>query len=540
MQKCDLSERIYRHFEEKLLTLSQEAVLLAEKQSTEPQTEQVSEGMVGQVAGGAMWEAVHTGTEERNRTFPGGSGLSAQTPISAGSAPFSYLVALSGGRDSVSLLYLTVLFVQKHGGRVEAMHMNHNIRGEEAGRDEQFCRTLCARWGVVCHVEKRDIPTLSGRRKQGLEECAREERYKAAECIATQRRLRFILTAHNSDDQAETMLFRMGRGCSLKGLCGIPEIRENILRPMLDLSKAEITAYLAEQQIPFVEDSTNGQIRYARNRLRWQAIPALKEACPGALENMGTLSRLLREDEQFISSFLPKGMPDLQALSQLHPAVLRRYLAEKYREHLRKEEKEGQIGWAHLEPLCRKILNKESGFSVSLPGRVKVTVNRSGAYFIGDKMPKEEYACRLRPGKNQVPGTNYLVYLTNKEIFDEFFLKKEKIHNLFIKVFCNSDKIEDGFYMRTRKPGDTIRFGGMTRQLSKLIATKEKDPTKRACYPVICDEEGILWVPGYPIRQGYPTGEGDLELIRRRSGEEDSKDWNKTAVMYIWIEEQLS
>ena len=206
------------------------------------------------------------------------------------------LCAVSGGLDSMCLLEMTVRQGQKQGRRVAAAHFNHQLRGAEADRDEAFVRDWCAAREIPFFAGRGDVRAFAEETGRTVEEAARQLRYKFLE--ETRRREGFgcILTAHHADDSAETML-NLLRGTGLKGLTGIPEKRDCILRPLLSVTRAELAAYAAARDVPYVEDSTNALDDAARNMLRHQVLPVLKKLNPRVVENMSRTASLLAADE---------------------------------------------------------------------------------------------------------------------------------------------------------------------------------------------------------------------------------------------------
>ena len=190
------------------------------------------------------------------------------------------LCAVSGGLDSMCLLEMTVRQGQKQGRRVAAAHFNHQLRGAEADRDEAFVRDWCAAREIPFFAGRGDVRAFAEETGRTVEEAARQLRYEFLEKIRRREGFGCILTAHHADDSAETMLLNLLRGTGLKGLTGIPEKRDCILRPLLSVTRAELAAYAAEHRIPFVEDSTNGTDDAARNMLRHQVLPVLKKLNP--------------------------------------------------------------------------------------------------------------------------------------------------------------------------------------------------------------------------------------------------------------------
>ena len=175
-------------------------------------------------------------------------------------------VCLSGGADSTALLSALAHFKDKYSYFLSALHINHLIRGEESFRDENFCVSLCAKSGIELTVRRVDVPAEAEKRKKGLEEAAREVRYEIIKELSGKYDL--FATAHNANDNAETVLFNIIRGCAVNGLCGIPRIRDNIIRPLLSTERKDILDYLDGEGLNYVIDSTNLSSDYTRNYIR--------------------------------------------------------------------------------------------------------------------------------------------------------------------------------------------------------------------------------------------------------------------------------
>ena len=202
------------------------------------------------------------------------------------------LCAVSGGADSVALLAL--LREEGRGIRVACAHFHHGLRGAEADRDEAFVRDLCARWDLPFFVGRGDAAACARERGISVETAARELRYAFREETADAWGADLIATAHTAGDNAETLLLHLARGTGLTGLTGIPRRRGRIVRPLLDVSRAEIEAWLGERGIPHVEDSTNALDEAARNRLRHSAIPALESVNGAFLKSVGRTGTIWR------------------------------------------------------------------------------------------------------------------------------------------------------------------------------------------------------------------------------------------------------
>lgn len=223
------------------------------------------------------------------------------------------LCAVSGGADSMYLLARLLEGSGELGYRVTAAHFDHGLR-ETARRDAEFVRGWCAEHGVPCVVGRGDVAGEAKRRGTGIEETARSLRYAFLEEAANELGAEIIATAHNADDNAETLLMNLTRGSGLEGLCGIPPRRGRLVRPMLTTTREEIEGWLAERGIPHMEDETNADERYTRNFLRHRVMPLLKQVNPKAVEHMTGAAARLRRDNDVL------GAQAARVAGQAHPA----------------------------------------------------------------------------------------------------------------------------------------------------------------------------------------------------------------------------
>ncbi|MDD5937888.1 MAG: tRNA lysidine(34) synthetase TilS [Clostridiales bacterium] len=209
------------------------------------------------------------------------------------------LCAVSGGADSMCLLHL---LSRREGITLHAAHFDHALRGAESDADAQFVRDWCAEHGIPFHLGRGDVAAEAAAAGQGIEETARELRYAFLQETAREIGADVIATAHNADDNAETLLFHLARGTGLQGLSGIPPRRGNVVRPLLTTSRAEILAYLEEYGVPHREDSSNSDQRYSRNRLRAQVMPVLRELNPQFDRSCAGAIRSLRADNDYLNA----------------------------------------------------------------------------------------------------------------------------------------------------------------------------------------------------------------------------------------------
>ena len=205
------------------------------------------------------------------------------------------LCAVSGGLDSMCLLFMLNAWCAERGGRVTAAHFNHQLRGEAADRDEAFVRETCRAWDIPLTVGRGDVQKHARQEGQTTEEAARNLRYQFLRQAAEAGGCGRVYTAHHADDNAETVLLNLIRGTGLRGLSGMDWQRGGLCRPLLYVTRAELEDYAARWNIPHVEDETNADPEAAsRNLLRLQVMPLLKELNPRAAEHMGKTARQLQ------------------------------------------------------------------------------------------------------------------------------------------------------------------------------------------------------------------------------------------------------
>lgn len=217
------------------------------------------------------------------------------------------LVGLSGGADSVCLLHMLYSLRERLGITVFAAHLNHGIRGEEAERDERFAKSFCEGLGVKIFVRHVDIKTEAKQRGMSEELCGREARYAFFDELSKKYDITYIATAHNMNDSAETLLMNFMRGASLNGLCGIPARRGSVIRPILCLTRSEITEYNKSHGLEYVTDSTNLSSVYTRNKIRLELIPEIEKSFnPNFTETVVKNAENMRLDKELLDELTEK------------------------------------------------------------------------------------------------------------------------------------------------------------------------------------------------------------------------------------------
>ncbi len=400
----------------------------------------------------------------------------------------SVICAVSGGADSMALLWGLYLLREKLNITLSAAHFNHNLRGEESQRDEAFVREFCDRFDIPLYVESGDV--TAG--KKGLEAAARDARYAYLSTLPGK-----IATAHTADDNAETVLMHMVRGTGLKGLGGIAPVRGKLIRPMLTCTRQQVLLFLEEYHISYVEDSSNAGNDFLRNRLRHHVMPLLKQENPRLAENLSAMAMELRQDERALSQMAGyDSLPDVEELRGLDPAVRSRMLERFLKENGVKEPERSHIALA--ESL---VFSDNPSAKAYFPGGVTVRRDYDRLTVAADDTPLNTVVLPLC-GTVTVSGLRITVRWAEEIVNTE-------------KVFTVSPV--GAMVMRCRQSGDEIRTPGGRKSLKKLFIDRKIPAVQRLQIPVIADDAGVLGVYGIGVNldrtaQGFPAVQIRFEL----------------------------
>lgn len=397
------------------------------------------------------------------------------------------VVALSGGADSVTLLLVLEKLGKSMGFSVFALHVNHGIRGEEALRDEKFCIELCDKNCIELKVCRADIPALAAKHKKSLETCGREYRYSALKEFCSENGVDYIATAHNANDNAETVLYNLLRGSGAEGLCGIPEKRENIIRPLLNTSRSDIEAYLASLGQGYVTDGTNSDNCYTRNYIRNVILPACKTVNGDAVEAINRASRAVSEDCEYIKNSL-KELPRDTDLSVLPPSLQSRYIINEY-----KRLCGGSLEGVHIDAV-KNVLNSTETKYIALPNGINAVVCRGKLGFNKGQQFAGYEETPLKEGENLIADGCVRVFVgTHGER----------------GIRINKNAVCGRLCVRTRRQGDKVLVRKINRNIKKCFIDKKIPPALREIMPIICDERGIIYVPHVGVADRVYPKTGD-------------------------------
>ena len=375
------------------------------------------------------------------------------------------ICAVSGGADSVALLFGLFLLKEKLGISLEAAHFNHHLREAESDRDEAFVRTLCDRYDIPLHVGGGCITPG----EKGLEAAARDARYAFLRSLKGK-----IATAHTADDNAETVLMHLIRGTGLKGLGGITPVSGKVIRPMLSVTRSQVDGFLQEWCLDHIEDSSNDSDAFLRNRIRHRVMPLLKEENPKLAENLSKMALRLREDEILLSCQANfETLPAVESLKTMHPALRSRVLERFLKESGVKEPEDAHIALAEA-----LVFSDKPSARASFPGGVTITRAYDTLAVLAEDGMWEETAL---PCPGQVRYGAYLVTAAPAE---------EIIQASDVFTVVSQGELS----LRSRRTGDSVRLSGGTKSLKKLFIDRKIPASQRDKIPLLCDETGILGV----------------------------------------------
>lgn len=459
------------------------------------------------------------------------------------------IAGISGGADSVCLLFVLLEWAKRKGLELAVVHVNHGIR-QDAGADAAYVEKLCRENGLKFYLYNVDVPALAAAEKCSLEEAGRKARYRAFESAAADfgagAAAVKIAVAHNANDCSETMLFHLFRGSGLRGLGSIRPVRDNIIRPILCLERSEIEEYLQRRNIPYCTDNTNASDDYTRNRIRHHILPYAEEnIVKGSVSHMARTAELLAETEDYLEEQTQAALEaclwksgmfgqecnaakrswnncstqyilHVSALLSQHPLMQKRILHQVVK-HLSPGQKD--ISYGHIADLL-DLFTGEGNRSVDLPfgirgrreyDRVIVDiVNETGKDRAGQKLEKE----------GVLPEGKFLFSEFSMEHFTEKNQKKpwEVSQNECTK-WLDYDKIEQSLVSRTRQTGDYLTITGNTgkmirKSLKDYMIDRKIPKGERDSLPLLAEGSHVVWLVGHRISEHYKISADTKRILQ--------------------------
>lgn len=452
------------------------------------------------------------------------------------------IVGISGGADSVCLLFVLLEIQKEIGYTLLAVHIHHGLRGPEADADEQYVKALCGDYGVQCLTYHYDVECIAKQRKQSTEEAGRILRREVFARVKEEYQGTKIAMAHHKNDNAETLFLNLARGTGLKGLGGMLPVRNDIIRPLLCVEREEIEKYLAKINISFCTDSTNESNEYTRNKIRNCVLPYFKkEINPQVIEHVNETMEQMREIQLYIKEQVKHIYPTyvisrpeekiiLTQSFQRIPQALQNPLIQICLEEITKQEK--NISKNHIEQV-KELVGKQVGKQIHLPYHVVASRTYEGILLKQEKCPKETFKSRAIslciPGvideKQLIHGKSISKQISCR-VFDH--TKLDRIPQKIYTKWFDYDIIKNDLVIRTRQTGDylIIDQDGSKQKLKSYFVNNKIPSEQRDQILLIAENSHVLWIVGYRMSSAYQIQEHTKQILEIQidGGEEDGRN----------------
>ena len=414
----------------------------------------------------------------------------------------SIVTGLSGGPDSVCLLLLLSEIREEFDLNLYAVHVHHGIRKDTADRDLQFSKELCEKLNVNFEAEYVDALQLAKSLGISVEEAARNARYEILRNKAKQISGK-IAVAHNADDNAETVLFHMARGCGLKGLCGIAPVNGEVIRPLLGVKKSEIKKFLDDIGQQYCIDETNSDNNYTRNKIRNEISPLLEEVNSKATEHIFSMCQNLLEISDYFDSVVEeildaKGILEIDKITDL-PAFLQKLVIKEYLSSYMPMKKD--VSQYHIDAVSSLIGSTEEKY-VNLPFGYRARIN-SNAILVEDL--------------SMDVGADLAKSLDEKRLKVRVFDRTTEDITFPVSTYTkwvDYDKIKGNLALRGRQPGDYMSIaGGHTKKVSDIFIDAKVPKSDRDEVPLVCDDEHVIWAVGYKLSEDVKLTDTTVKII---------------------------
>jgi tRNA(Ile)-lysidine synthase len=427
------------------------------------------------------------------------------------------IVAFSGGPDSMALLYFLDRLRTKYDIKLAAAHLDHAIRPASA-KDRLFCHEICQKLHIKFYSKRLNVPNLAKKQGLSIEEAGRDARYAWFDSLCENYGYHKIATGHTLDDSVETILFNMARGCGLQGLSGIPRKRGKIIRPILDLEKAELLEWLKEKEIKYIQDGTNRSLGYSRNRIRLNVLPELEKINPATKRNIARLSQIASDELEFLDRIavsaykdtlleVGKGkiVLDLGKLVQYDKSLRKKVLSEAIK------NLSGDAVTLSAQNLARalSIIEGESGKKAPLTRGYYIEKSQ-GRIAILNVPTRTEIMSLDIPGKSELPDG----------LLEARFVGKDNIGGMDranLDVYLDYGKMKK-IAIRYWQDGDKIRPLGMNghRLLSDIFIDCKIPEFEREAIPLLISDNKIAWIIGIMISDDFKVTDQTQEVLNLR------------------------
>lgn len=434
------------------------------------------------------------------------------------------IVGISGGADSVSLFHFLCSIQSQYNLTLVGVHIHHGIRGIDADLDADYVKQLCENYNIKCEIFRYDIHKEAITLKVTEEEAGRITRYKVFAQVLKKYGANKIAVAHNMNDQSETLLMRLCRGTGLRGLTGIPPVRNNIIRPLIQCPRESIEQYCQENNLEYKKDYTNDMNIYTRNKIRLQLIPWIKENFnPSIVNTLSKMSVLLQEEEDYIEG-QAKLVYDLCIVSQNnkkvqlnidilknYPNVIKKRVIRITLQCLRKDLHDIEL--SHITETI-KLMDRDTGKKINLTEGIVIEKQYNILYFyIDNHKTNRNYCYNIKLNSELYIEEANLYIKSEIKYKDCANFSKQKQDNLCTKVF-DYDKINDNINIRTRLTGDKIYLKGSgTKKLKDFFIDIKLPREQRDSIALLAVGKNIIWVLGYRTSGIYDVDENTKTIL---------------------------
>ncbi len=436
----------------------------------------------------------------------------------------SLVVGVSGGHDSMSLMYILNDLKEEFGYELLIAHVDHGVRGDLARRDMDFVEGQARELGLKFYARQVDMDGYAREHNISSEEAGRILRYGFFREILKEEGQGKIVVGHNRNDQAETLIMRFIRGTGIDGLKGMDYEYKDIIRPILNIKREEIESYIREQEIPVVIDHTNLENIYTRNKVRLDLIPYIeKEFNPNFINVLWTLSKNASKDAEFLEEYTVEAYQrnlifsdskrvelEIEGIKSENIAISQRILRLALENLLGSLQGFGEI---HIADIIELLVSAKTGKRIDLPNDIGVSIDY-GRLIISKgeerlKIP-EKFSYELKLGANKLEEIGLNLRLETLDLKD--YSQEEVRPN--IKVF-DYEKLKGKLYIRNRRPGDRFRPLGMkgSKKIKDYFIDEKISRQERDQLPLLVDEENIIWVLENRISDAYKIGKDTKKLL---------------------------
>ena len=433
------------------------------------------------------------------------------------------VIGVSGGHDSMTLLYVLESLKKELEFEIVVAHINHGIRGDESDGDEQYVKTISEQLELPFYSCKVNMDEYAKQHKMTSEESGREIRYDFFRKILKSVGGTKIAVAHNKNDQAETLIMRFMRGTGIDGLRGMEFKTKNIIRPLLEVERNDIEKYCEELSLSPRIDRTNAMPIYGRNKVRLELIPYIEETFnSGIINTLSRTSEIMKKDSDFLMNYsnekyleVLKGsnpssvVLDIKKMSTLHEAIKTRVIRhgiESLNSNLKGIEKK------HIEDILKLINMDKTGKKINITNNIIVKISYGDLVLEKNtNIEKLSFSYKLEVG-----STKSIDELNSKIKARVYFLGSTNIdfNNNLVKCF-DYDNIKSEIYVRNRRNGDKFTPFGMngSKKLKDFFIDEKIPKEVRNQVPLVLDGEDIIWVVGHRISEKYKVSSNTKNVL---------------------------